>query len=208
MTKSTVMRDNSRATTSRDGTAHPHGPQLPERPATREWRDVAALILAEGGPPQRSRHLGALYALACRDGRMRTRSFARVRGDEAVLDLVHDLLSERATEIVMARNPRAFFLTCLTRRAIDGIRRSGEHLTSDGAPDEEARDGVDDEASVAFVLDARAALHELSPRDAAVVVATAEGENREAVARAAGTSRANVDQIVSRVRRSLARRAA
>jgi DNA-directed RNA polymerase specialized sigma24 family protein len=77
---------------------------------------------------------------------------------------------------------------------------------AEDAPDS-ARDrlegGTQEDGRRAFVLDARAELLRLSPRDRAIVVAAALGEEREDIARNLGTSRANVDQIVSRARKRL-----
>jgi transcriptional regulator len=52
-----------------------------------------------------------------------------------------------------------------------------------------------------YAVDARGALAGMGARERAVLVADACGEAREVIAKAWGTSRANVDQIVSRGRR-------
>jgi DNA-binding NarL/FixJ family response regulator len=43
----------------------------------------------------------------------------------------------------------------------------------------------------------------MAPREREIVVAVAMGEDREELARSYNTSRANIDQIVSRARRRL-----
>lgn len=170
--------------------------------ATRhEWDEVITRILSEQ-VPLRSKHLGRLYELALSDGLRCLASYRATLGEERVVDLIHDLLAHRLHEIITADTPRAFFYTSLVNRARSWVRR-GAAKVMESSPDSSrhaSSDGLEEDLR-AFVLDARAALACLSARDRSIVVAVAEGEDREEVARTHHTSRANVDQIVSRAQR-------
>jgi DNA-directed RNA polymerase specialized sigma24 family protein len=170
--------------------------------ATRqEWDEIIAKFQGEPDP-LRSLHVRRLYEVALSDGPRFLASFRRSLGEERTLDLVHDLLAEKLQAIVEAETPRAFFCRALQNRARSWVRR-GDAMVVESPPDssrETASDSSED-ARRAFVLDAREALSELSERDRGIVVAAALGEDRETVAREFGTSRANVDQIVSRAQK-------
>ncbi|MFO0735400.1 MAG: hypothetical protein U0270_05955 [Labilithrix sp.] len=162
-----------------------------------DWREAARLVRQD-----KTRHLPRLYELALEDGPKLLARFQRRLGDERIVDLVHDLLSTKAEAIVAADEPRALFCTALQRRAISWLRR-GDAAVMEAGP--ESAGGREDEGErQRFLLDARAALDGLSERERAMAVAVALGEERETIAREFRTTRANVDQIVSRIRRRFA----
>lgn len=177
-----------------------------------QWQAVTAMIRGVEDPLQ-SPHLPKLYALALEDGPRLLGSFRRRLGEDRIVDLVHDLLAAKLEVIVAAKEPRALFCTALQRRAISWLRRGDaavlEDRSRDSAPhasDASAVAAIDGSVNPEddrheFLIDAKSALDELPPRERAMVVAVAMGEERESIAREFGTSRANVDQIVSRVRR-------
>lgn len=177
-----------------------------------EWADVVDLIRREGGP-RKSRAVRGLYEMAIADGRRVLASFQRQLGDEVILELTHALVAEKLQEIVDANSPFALFKTALRRRAISWLRR-GDAVVAErpdealdaGASSTGATPGLEASAQAderQFVFDAQAALNSLSERDRQIAVAVGLGEDREAIARAFNTSRANVDQIVSRLRKRL-----
>jgi DNA-directed RNA polymerase specialized sigma24 family protein len=158
-----------------------------------EWKEAVERVLAD-----REKHLPRLYELARADGPRLLSRFARRLGDDRVLDLVHDLLATQLEAILAAKEPRALFCTALQRRAISWLRRGDADVVED-KPDVAAEH--DEPERQRFLLDAKAALDGLGARERMMVVAVALGEDREAIAREFQTTRANVDQIVSRVRR-------
>ena len=162
-----------------------------------DWREAARRVRED-----KAKHLPRLYELALEDGPRLLGRFQRRLGDERIVDLVHDLLATKADAIAEAEEPRALFCTALQRRAISWLRR-GDAAVAEDRP-ETATDREPESERRRFLLDARAALAGLSERERAMVVAVALGEEREAIAREFKTTRANVDQIVSRVRRKFA----
>ena len=170
-------------------------------PAAEEWIRVV-LLIRKDADPLKSAHLGELYTLALQDGPRLLKSFQKRLGDDRIIDLVHDLLASKIDAIVAADEPRALFCTALQRRAISWLRR-GDAAVVEDTP-ERAPDGLHEDDRQGFLLDAKTALEGLPERERAMVVAVALGEEREAIAAAFGTTRANVDQIVSRVRRRFA----
>jgi DNA-directed RNA polymerase specialized sigma24 family protein len=182
--------------------------------SSEEWAEVAELIRQEGGP-SKSRAVAQLYKYAQKDGPWLIRSFEKELGKGVLEELTHALLAEKLDEIVYADNPKALFRTSLVRRAISWRRRgdaavmpqSTEPLTpkpiSGSTGHGESRDLDEDAERHRFVHDAHVILGGLSERDRQIVVAVGLGEDREGIARAFKTTRANVDQIVSRVRKQL-----
>jgi RNA polymerase sigma factor (sigma-70 family) len=166
-------------------------------PAAQDWVAIVA-VLRRADDPSTSPELPRLYELALADGPPLLRSFRRRLGDDRIVDLIHDLLAAKLDALVAADEPRALFCTALQRRAISWLRRGDADVVEDAR---EAVGETDESERQQFIVDARSALDHLPERERAIVVAVALGEEREAVARAFGTSRANVDQIVSRVRR-------
>ena len=168
-------------------------------PAAEDWNAVVARLRAATDPLQ-SEDLPRLYALALADGPRLLGSFRRRLGEERIVDLVHDLMAAKAEAIIKADEPRALFCTALQRRAISWLRRGDAEVVAEVRETADASAVAEDERQ-GFILDARTALDQLPARERAMVVAVALGEERESIAREFGTSRANVDQIVSRVRR-------
>jgi DNA-directed RNA polymerase specialized sigma24 family protein len=148
--------------------------------------------------PFRCPELAEFYALALADGPLLLSTFRQRLGDERILDLVHDLLASKLEAILAADEPRAFFCTALQRRAVSWVRRGDAAVHETTSGDETS---APDDTDAAFVVDAKAALQALSPRDRAVAVAVALGDEREEIAVTMGTTKANVDQIVSRIRK-------
>jgi RNA polymerase sigma factor (sigma-70 family) len=168
-----------------------------------EWREVAEQI-ADASVPERSPALPRLYRFAVEEARFALKSFpAAVR--EQVDDLVHDKLHEKLRSIVDAANPRAFFVTAIRNAAIDLLRRQRKLAPQeelDAAPP--ANDAVpapDETASLR--IEAMRVLATLDDRERQIFGAIAAGEDRDDIAAALGTSRANIDQIVSRARRRM-----
>lgn len=159
-----------------------------------DWREAALRVRQD-----KAKNLPRLYELALEDGPRLLARFQRRLGDERIVDLVHDLLSTKADAIVLADEPRALFCTALQRRAISWLRRGDAAVASERPETAGERD--DEGERQRFLLDARAALEGLSERERSMAVAVALGEEREAVAREFKTTRANVDQILSRIRR-------
>lgn len=170
--------------------------------ATKEdWDEIVVRVRKEPDP-LRSPVVGRLYEVAVDDGTRFLSSFRNEFGEDRILDLIYDLLSEKLAEILNAETPRAFFCVALRRLAIDW-RRRGASKVVESPPDSSRASPSDttEEDRRAFVLDARNAVDALSERDRGIVVAAALREDREAIAREFGTSRANVDQIVSRLQK-------
>lgn len=168
-------------------------------PAAEEWKAVVALVRAAAEPLQ-SPHLPRLYELALADGPRLLGNFRRRLGQERIVDLIHDLMAAKVDAIIAADEPRALFCTALQRRAISWLRRGDAEVVAEVRETADACGAAEDERQ-GFILDAKSALDQLPARERAMVVAVALGEERESIAREFGTSRANVDQIVSRVRR-------
>lgn len=182
----------------------PEGRSLPrsgykrvEMPTAHDWQ-LARQRITSTHDPARSREIVVLYRLAIADGTRALRSFSKI-DEERRADLIHDLLATRLDAILAADSPRALFLTALSRLAIQWIRRKDAEVHESPAAQAE---GIDRDPGHA--IDVRRALAKLGARDARVLFAVAIGEDRDEIARVHGTSRQNVDQIVSRARRRLA----
>jgi DNA-directed RNA polymerase specialized sigma24 family protein len=169
-------------------------------PTAEDWSTVVVL-LRRSPTPATSRDLPRLYELALADGPPLLRSFRRRLGDDRIVDLIHDLLAAKLDALIAADEPRALFCTALQRRAISWLRRGDADVVADPSSGKTPAASIDEHERQEFIVDARRTLRDLPDRDREIVVAVALGEDREAVARAFGTSRANVDQILSRVRR-------
>jgi len=180
---------------------------------SQDWQDIVGLI--QRAPDRhRSPHVARFYALAIDDGMRTLRSFRERLGEDRLRDLIHDLLASALDAILDAESPRAFFTTSLRRRAIDWIRRPDAAIADHDDPRREndvradrvtagAAIGNTTDADHGFVMDARAALAQLSERDRDIVLGVAYGEDRERLAQEHRTTRQNIDQIVSRARRVL-----
>lgn len=165
------------------------------------WSEVVAWLRAEADPCV-SEHVPRFYELAVRDGRAALHKYRGALGEARVEDLIHDLLAAHLGDVVRADNPRAFLATALVRRAISWLRRKDARVL-EARDDDGAFDGDSRSDAIDFVLDARSAIAQLGEREQEIVFAVACGNDREQIAKELGTSRANVDQIVSRARRKL-----
>ena len=158
---------------------------------------------APGGDPWKGpkESLKRLFELAKVDGPVAIHSFRDDLGDATLEDLIFDLMTTKMREIVEFADPRGCFFKSLKRRAISHTRKLGSRVVE--SPDRELGEGIERNPSSdrAFALDAHAVLALLSPRDREIAIAAGSGEDRTAIAQAFKTSRANVDQIVSRVRK-------
>jgi DNA-binding NarL/FixJ family response regulator len=141
-----------------------------------------------------------LYVLALAEGRRVLRGF-RVIDEARREDLVVDLLVERLAALLRAQRPRAFFRAMVYNAARSWLRRGDAVVLEEGDPQdgERAPWGVDDDAAAR--IDGRRALLRMTLREQRILVLVGLGDDREAIAKEFRTSRANVDQIVSRVRR-------
>lgn len=145
----------------------------------------------------RDRDDATLYALALADGRSCLRTF-RDLDHARKLDLIHDVLASGWNAILTAENPRAWFITALTHRTIGWVRRRGAAVVE--ASGLEPSPLSEDPA---YLIDAWRAFEALSIREQHILLADALGEPRAEIARAFGTTRANIDQIISRSRKRL-----
>lgn len=169
-----------------------------------DWREVIDAL--SGSPaPLRSPHMTRLYTLAVKTAHDALRSHGpSVR--EQVEDLVHDKLFACLEDLLTASKPRAFFVTAIRRAALDLVRRERRYDHDDETPDAHLSDPspcADD--TIASREELSALIASLSARERDVVGAVAQGCDREELAAALGTSRANIDQIVSRVRKRFGR---
>ena len=167
-----------------------------------EWRTLAAQIrVAES--PWSCAATGRFFVLAEELGRRVLASHRDAFGEDAIVDFVRDFLSRKFLELIQQENPRSAFVVWVTRAMISFRRRGDARVVEEplgfGA-DSDSGIGNTPAASAEFVLDARAMLSRLSDRDRQIVQAVAVGEDREEIAARFKTSRANVDQIVSRIR--------
>ena len=168
-----------------------------------EWEDVVQRIRTENRG-WASPSVGRLYTIALVDGRSIIGSFRAQFGEDRLIDLIQDLLAERLLAIVASENPKAFFRTALIRRAISWRRRGDASVAEEPTSIGPAHDAeIDERERPAFIVDARAIVESLGERDREVAVAVALGEDRDELAARFKTSRANIDQIVSRVRARL-----
>jgi len=122
-----------------------------------------------------------------------------------VEDLVHDFLATRLADLGRddLESPETFFCVCVRNAARDKLRtekRRRDLLAREGAPRPEASDPGD----VFALARLESAFAGVPERHRAIFLAAIEGEDRNALGRAFHTSRANVDQIVRRIRVLLA----
>ena len=155
--------------------------------------------------PVASPALGRLYQLALGCGARVLARFHNISPEDRA-DLVAEVLADKLRLLVSPKvdRPLGLFVTTLTCRALDhlraeGVRRKNEAGLRDVAVLQQAASG--DETDRVRGLDTVRALATLSPRDRDIVWAVALGEDRDQVALAFGTTRANVDQIYSRFRK-------
>lgn len=168
---------------------------------------AATAALRDASAPEESAAFGALYELVRREGRGMLRSFQKI-DDARKDDLAFDALDAALPALLRADSPRAYFAKALRNKALSWRRSPRAAVASpDGASEARGSGGpVDGEERLALArLDAGRALDALRPRERAVLLADAEGWSREEIAAMLCTSRANVDQIVSRARRRVQR---
>lgn len=166
------------------------------------WDEIIEALRAAPDPYECS-ELSRLWALALEEA---PRALAGFRGsgkldDERIADLTKDFLVEHLRALLDAVSPRAYFIVALQNAARSWLRR-GSSTVAEGVPRDEG--GREDPAALtdyAHLIDARDFLRTLSQREYDVLVGLVNGADREELARALDISRANVDQIVSRVRR-------
>lgn len=169
-----------------------------------EWQDLAREIRA-AKDPWPSRALVRLFALAEEDGRRALRSFTGEMDDAAIVDLIRDLLVAQLHAVLEAEEPRGFFWRALVRRAISRKRKGSSRVEPTPEQEPPPSGPLDaEEQNRISRLDRAAAWARLSPREQEVLSALAEGEDRDALAERWGTTRNNIDQIISRARRRLA----
>ena len=171
----------------------------PSQAARSRW-DIVVERVRACGDPLLSPALSELYALAMRDGLETLAGFGRLNEQERE-DIVAEKIALRLTQIIEADHPRRFLLSIVKRAANSALRRKNtvDKYEADLAFVAEGTARTEDDTLTSLSLADR--LMHLSSRDQQVVRAVHLGENREDVARRFGTSRANVDQIVSRVAR-------
>jgi RNA polymerase sigma factor (sigma-70 family) len=158
------------------------------------WHIAACSLRRETAERDHST-LAKLYVLAMRDGLNALRTFARI--DAAYReDLVQDVFTARWCNVVAAANPRAYFRTAVRNAARSWLRARDRELVVLGEVIVHADDAH------AFKLDACRRLASMSERQRNVLVDDALGYSRDEIAARYNLTRANVDQIVSRTRRS------
>lgn len=167
-------------------------------PSGDAWTSLAA-ALRRSASPWSSEAFGALYELARDEGASALRSF-RAIDSERRRDLALDTLLAKRAEIIAAERPRAFFRTVLQRDAISWMRSPRSRVASDEALATCCGCKSSDARHVER-LDALRRVAALDGRSRAMLVADAMGESRPEIAARAKTSRANVDQVISRARR-------
>ena len=166
------------------------------------WREVVHRIRA-AADPLASPDLVDLYQLAIQlAGRVLSRHADLNKADRE--DLACDVFARAHRSIVEADKPMSMFITCLLNALCSRYRKKKLHPETSfelGAFGSRLPGRAHDHE---FVLDARAALEALSERDREILVAVAEDADRDELARDHGTTRGNIDQIVSRARRRFA----
>jgi DNA-directed RNA polymerase specialized sigma24 family protein len=169
-------------------------------PSGDAWTWVVA-ELRRAASPWSSEAFGALYELARAEGAVALRSF-RAIDSERRRDLAIDTLFAKWAEIIAAERPRAFFRTVLQRDAISWMRSPRSRIASDEWLAERCGCGSS-EARHVDRIDGLRRVAALDARSRAMLVADAMGETRPEIAARAKTSRANVDQVISRARRGV-----
>lgn len=164
----------------------------------------AALVeeVRQAPSPAESPALARLFELAIQVGAVKLSKFRQL-GEGEREDLVREKFLDLLPGLVAASNPWGLFVTAIVHAAIDARRRK---LTAEKHEGEilrtaEAHAASRDEVAMAETLDMQACFTGFSPRIQQILRAVAEGEERDDVARVFGTSRANVDQVVSRARK-------
>lgn len=148
--------------------------------------------------------MGRLFALAEEDGRAALHRFAGEMDDAAMVDLIRNLLVAKLVLVVGSEEPRGYFWKALVRAAISRKRKGSTRVEPTPEQEPAPEEPVDAaEQAHAVRLDLAAAWARLSPREQEILGAIGEGEDRDALAGRWGTTRNNIDQIVSRARKRL-----
>jgi hypothetical protein len=173
--------------------------------ASREqWAAIVAEI-RRAPSPRESLAVNDLYALATQDGLAALRTFHDLDGEDP-RDLIQDVVAELLADIVNADDPRAFLKVALVRRGIDSSRRrctadTGAVALLGMASQRQAASGS--EAEQVLAIDVWRRFSRLPLLDQDLLLRVGVGESRDDLARERGTTRANIDQKVSRLRRLL-----
>jgi RNA polymerase sigma factor (sigma-70 family) len=155
--------------------------------------------LAELEPAQRtkSRDFRLLYELAMKEGPGLLGSMGI--DHERASGLITDLFLRELDKLVTAQVPFPYFVTSVRHAGIDWLRKTRREVVSEPKVD---RAGTQDEASEA-VVHLRAVWQTLTPKEREIFSALQAGEDRDGIARSLRTSRANIDQLISRARKRL-----
>lgn len=151
--------------------------------------------------PFSSPHLPELFSRAKLDGAKRLASFKDQLGSAQIEDQIHDTFFRILPELMNAEHELALFLVALSRDTISLIRRKDSVVVKDVESEESAGELIEADFEPVFRLDAQSFLAGLPLRDRSILIAVGEGEDRETIAREHKTTRANVDQVVSRARK-------
>jgi DNA-directed RNA polymerase specialized sigma24 family protein len=119
--------------------------------------------------------------------------------DERARDLVADLLVAKLDDLVESADPYPYFCTAVRNAGRSWLRRP----TAKVRPDSGVARVTQEDASASARLELERVVIRLRPQEAEIFAAIAVGEDRDALARSYGTTRANIDQIISRARKRL-----
>ena len=166
------------------------------------WDEIIEALRAAPDPYE-CPELARLWGLALEEA---PRALASFRGpgrldDDRIADLTKDFLVEHLHALLDAVSPRAYFIVALQNSARSWFRKGSSTIALDAPGEDGAGEDPAAVADPAQLIDARDFLCGLSEREYDVFVGVANGADREELARALDISRANLDQIVSRVRR-------
>jgi RNA polymerase sigma factor (sigma-70 family) len=167
-----------------------------------EWNEVVGRLRQLHHEARwESRDVGRLYEIAQAAAPGLLRSFELTT--QLPQDLASELLSRELAKLVECEGDAfAYFVVALRHEAIDWLRRGASRVAADpperASPAEEDQRRARDELEDVWTA--------LSSKEREVFAALAQGESREALAARFKTSRANIDQIVSRARAELTRR--
>jgi hypothetical protein len=164
---------------------------------TESWRALIAEIRQARDPIQ-SQATGRLYDLAMEEAGAVLARFGLATEDRE--EIVSDVFAGKLPALLGAKtSPRALFLGAIARQARASSRGGRVHGEERGPVASAPQPGGGDEPA-SMAIDAHRAVLALSARDRDVVLGVWYGEERDAVARDAGTTRVDVDRIVSRFR--------
>lgn len=166
------------------------------------WSGVCEALRSTDRPHAHAA-FATLWTLALPTGRRALRRY-RALDASRIEDLVRDVLVARLSEIVRAASPRAYFVSAVHNTARSWLRSPRAEVVEPDAREGYVNNALDDEEALrVFVIDGRARFAAQSSRAQRLMAADAMGWTREEIAAHEGTSRANVDQILSRARRGL-----